>query len=192
VPRNVEGLDAEQGLRRVLGKEQAYLKMLRKFISGQGQAIRQVHDALAQDDWLTAERVAHTLKGVAGNVGATQVQADAARLEAALNQHADMADVQRLAQCAGQSLALLIAGLSAQLPQEATPVAVQSVDTGALQELRLRLKKLLQDDDASALDVFGDNAALLRFAYPNDFKKMEDALADYDFSVALQYLETSP
>jgi signal transduction histidine kinase/CheY-like chemotaxis protein len=192
VPRTVDGLDVEQGLRRVLGKEQSYLKMLRKFISGQSQAIVQVQAALAQDDWQTAERVAHTLKGVAGNVGAIQVQADAARLEEALRNHAAAASVQSLAQSAEQSLVKLIAGLNAQLPQEAAPVVAATMDTGPLQELLVRLKQLLRDDDAAALDVFGDNAALLHFAYPDCFKQMEDALANYDFSSALQYLETKP
>jgi hypothetical protein len=50
------------------------------------------------------------------------------------------------------------------------------------------LKALLQSDDAAAVDLFADNAALLKFAYPASFQALESALTGYDFPKALEYL----
>ncbi|TAN53061.1 MAG: response regulator [Methylococcaceae bacterium] len=74
------------GLRRVLGKKPLYLSMLRKFCAGQKSVVLDITQALDAQDWDTAERLAHTLKGVAGNIGATSLQQLAAKLEAAIRQ----------------------------------------------------------------------------------------------------------
>ncbi|TRZ67938.1 MAG: response regulator, partial [Rhodocyclaceae bacterium] len=84
LPGDVAGLDVANGLRRVLGKKSLYLSMLRKFVAGQKGAPDEIRAALAADDSATAERLAHTAKGVAGNIGATEVQQHAAVPEAVL------------------------------------------------------------------------------------------------------------
>jgi CheY-like chemotaxis protein len=192
VPRDIAGLDVTQGLRRVLGNEASYLKMLRKFMSSQCNAIHQVRLALSQEDWLSAERAAHTLKGVAGNIGATRIQADAGELEAALCRKAARPQVEALAERTQQSLADLIGTLTRQLPPETAMAPALEVDAGQLKAIVEQLTHLLENDDASALDLFGDNAALLQFAYPACFKEMENALMGYEFASALEYLQTGP
>jgi two-component system, sensor histidine kinase and response regulator len=77
LPMGVPGLDMEAGLRRVIGKRHLYLAMLRKFVISQKDAPAQVERALDAGDWNTAERLAHTARGVAGNIGAIEVQAAA-------------------------------------------------------------------------------------------------------------------
>lgn len=143
--------------------------MLRKFMSGRRDAIALVESALFQEEWPVDERVAHTLKGVAGNLGATQVQGDAAALEEALHQRAANDVVVALAHQANKSLSALLGALQAQLPQVAQ-VSVSDADAGQLQVLVAELKHLLRNDDAAAVDLFSDHAALLKFAYPNSFQ----------------------
>ena len=77
---SVAGLDTQDGLRRVAGNQKLYLKLLRQFIEQQGPAVGQITAALAQGDDTLAERLAHTLKGVAGNIGAKPVQAAAGNI----------------------------------------------------------------------------------------------------------------
>ncbi|MFM7192756.1 MAG: response regulator, partial [Microcystaceae cyanobacterium] len=74
-------LDTQDGLRRVLGKKTLYLSMLRKFLASQSSFQSQITAALETGDHQTAERLAHTLKGVAGNIGANAVQEAARQLE---------------------------------------------------------------------------------------------------------------
>jgi two-component system sensor histidine kinase/response regulator len=187
LPHGIAGLDTAQGLRRVLGRKASYAQMLHKFISGQRDAIAQIESALSAADWPSAERLAHTLQGVAGNVGATQVQGDASALEAALSQRESPAVVLDLARRANQSLQALVEALQAQLPQ-VEQVNASEAGAGQLPVLVSELKALLHNDDAAAVDLFADHAALLKFAYPDHFAALEAALAGYDFPKALEYL----
>ena len=187
----VPGLDASQGLRRVMGKELSYLKMLRKFISGQRDTLRHTREALAQGDWSTAERMAHTLRGVAGNIGASRVQADAAALEASLNQQPVLSSVAPLIDRTEASLAELITLLQQHLPRAAAPLEVSEADKERVGKLVDKLIALLRSDDASALDLFADNAALMQFAYPDCYPQLHAALSAYEFAVALKYLQAA-
>ena len=46
----IEGLDTNDGLTRVAGNRQLYLKLLRRFVDQQGPTMEQVGAALAKDD----------------------------------------------------------------------------------------------------------------------------------------------
>ncbi len=80
----VEGLDTKDGLTRVGGNRTLYLKLLRQFLTQQAPAAVQIAEALAANDSLSAERLAHTVKGVAGNLGARELQQVAGTLEKAI------------------------------------------------------------------------------------------------------------
>ena len=73
---NIVGLDREAGLRRVLGKPQRYAAMLRGFVDAQADTIEHIRKALARGDGQTAVRLAHTLKGLAGNIAASKLVLD--------------------------------------------------------------------------------------------------------------------
>ncbi len=77
----VDGLDVRGGMSRVMGRSTLYLSLLRKFPSNQREAVQQIRAALDKDDWVAAERLAHTLKGVAGTIGANALQTLAADLD---------------------------------------------------------------------------------------------------------------
>src|SRR2546422_1632938 len=81
---SIEGLDTADGLMRVAGNRRLYLKLLRQFVEQQGQAPARIGEALTAGDATVAERLAHTVKGVAGNLRAGPVQAAAAGLEQAI------------------------------------------------------------------------------------------------------------
>ena len=85
-PQGIEGLDTALGLSRMAGKKTLYLAMLRRYAASQAAAGRQIREALDAGDTATAERLAHTLKGVSGNVGATQVQELAGALEMSIRE----------------------------------------------------------------------------------------------------------
>ncbi len=81
VPVNIDGLDTKLGLRRVLNERKFYVSMLQRFVDGQGKDAEQIRESLNNADDETAERLAHTLKGVAGNIGASALQNTAEQLE---------------------------------------------------------------------------------------------------------------
>jgi two-component system sensor histidine kinase/response regulator len=139
----------------------------------------------------TAERLAHTLKGTAGSIGATAVQTEAAALEAALQARAKPADTAPRLERLAQVLAPLLQALAAALPPEAGAVGVASaapVDTAQLRAATGALRALLADDDAAAEDCWERHAALFRSAYAEQARPLEAAIRGFEFDTALNLL----
>ena len=81
---DLPGVRVVEGVRRVGGNVAAYCNILKKFRNSQQYTLANIRIAIAADDWTAAERLAHTLKGLLGTLGATQLQSQAANLEYAL------------------------------------------------------------------------------------------------------------
>lgn len=63
------GADTDGALRRLSGNIGLYQKILRMF--PQDETYQQIESALQANDWAALLAAAHTLKGVAGNLGLT-------------------------------------------------------------------------------------------------------------------------
>jgi PAS domain S-box-containing protein len=83
-PTDVPGFDLPAALQRMRGKRESLERLLRLFRDSQEKNVLAVGRALEEQDHRTAHRLAHSLKGAAGSVGAVDLQEAAARLEAAL------------------------------------------------------------------------------------------------------------
>ncbi len=79
-----DGFDLEAGLARVNGDRKMLDRFLRLFRDRNLGCVAEIGAAMQQQDTTTARRLAHTLKGSAGTIGALQLQTAAARLEALL------------------------------------------------------------------------------------------------------------
>jgi two-component system sensor histidine kinase/response regulator len=105
----------------MLGKKPLYLSMLRRYVAGQQDVVRNIVQALAAGDFTAAERLAHTSKAVSGMVGATLLQERATELESALRDDAGAAEVERALAGFAAPMAELLAALGAQLGSGAAP-----------------------------------------------------------------------
>ncbi len=185
--RDVQGLDLQLGLHRVLGKESLYTAMLRKFSSSQSQACQQMREALADGDRATAERMAHTLRGVAGNIGAMGLQDQAGAVESAIRLHATSARVEELLAALQATLDPLQAALATALQRLAAPARATG-DGPALEVLYDRLQSLLDAADFRAADLFDEHREKFKLAGPAGYQRMDEAMRDYDFELALTEL----
>jgi two-component system sensor histidine kinase/response regulator len=162
----VDGLDSADGLRRVGGNLKLYMKLLREFASQQADVVEQVRAALARNDTESAIRMAHTLKGVAGSLGAGPVQTAAAAVEKLLRDRvaADATNpaLEQLAAVLDPFLTRLRAALASPTPAAAATPAVAPARTRAV---AVQLKKLLAEFDASAVTFAEENQACLRPAF---------------------------
>ncbi|MEO7639997.1 MAG: response regulator, partial [Ramlibacter sp.] len=109
-------LDVAAGLRRMMGKKPLYLAMLRRYADGQRDCAAEVRRALHSADWSTAERLAHTNKGVSGNIGAVAMPDLAAALEHAIRQRQPHPGIDKHLQRFERGLAHLIRDLDKALP----------------------------------------------------------------------------
>ena len=78
------GFNVEQGLSSLLGQSEKYLRLLRKFVDLHGRDMASLGSCLAAGDQARAQRLLHTLHGVAATLGAEHIAADAGLLNAAL------------------------------------------------------------------------------------------------------------
>jgi len=86
---DLPGIDTAEGVERFGGNVKSYIKLLQKFSENQADAISQMTGALQAADKDLAVRLAHTLKGVSGSIGATGLQELATSLETAIKDDAD-------------------------------------------------------------------------------------------------------
>jgi two-component system sensor histidine kinase/response regulator len=80
----LQGIDIQSGLSRMGGNEKLYRSLLVKFYREYPDSTKQIKDALAKKDRELGTRLAHTVKGVAGNLGARDLQEAGADVEAAI------------------------------------------------------------------------------------------------------------
>jgi two-component system sensor histidine kinase/response regulator len=86
LPGSLEGIDVAEGLRRVGGNRKLYRKLLVEFFQDHRDDVRAIRKALDQEDLETAQRIAHTIKGVSGSIGAGDLFSAAEKLDAALKE----------------------------------------------------------------------------------------------------------
>jgi len=184
----VPGLDVADGLRRVLGRREAYIGLLRTFASGQAGAPDSIRSALAEGRKADAERAAHTLKGVAGSIGARELQAEAAAVEAALRRDAPAAEVLPLLDRTATTLAALLAALAAVVPPETSVRAAGPVNPQALRDAVERIERLLEQDDVEAVAALDAAAPLLTAAFGERATALRKLVKGYRFEDALAAL----
>jgi two-component system sensor histidine kinase/response regulator len=107
----IPGLDTGLGLSRMAGKKPLYLAMLRRYACGQRNVCEQVRLALSAGDLESAERLAHTTKGVSGSIGATEIQERAQALEEALRESKPAQVIQELLAAMEEPMAKMVLAL---------------------------------------------------------------------------------
>jgi two-component system sensor histidine kinase/response regulator len=185
----VEGLDAATGLKRVAGNRELYLGLLRQFAGKQADAATRFAAALHAVDKATAERVAHTVKGVASNLGFAALAGLAGALEKAV---AGGTGIKRAASAFEAELARTMAALDEALGPEANAPGIADQVPLAPASLR-RLESLLAGAEGDALEFAAEHAAGVRALFSranaiSEHAAFVKALGEFDFDTALSAL----
>jgi two-component system sensor histidine kinase/response regulator len=112
----IPGLDMAAGLDRMMGKRPLYLAMLQRYVAGQETVPGEIRRALQVGDEATAQRLAHTAKGVSGTIAAVQVAEHATQLESCIRQQAPRQEIEAALAVYERSLQALVLELRARLP----------------------------------------------------------------------------
>jgi CheY-like chemotaxis protein len=88
LPESLPGFDLSEGLNRLQGNQKLYKKLLLSLADKYSEIGSEIRETLEIKDWDQAHSLVHTLKGMAGNLAAIDVQAAAVDLEK-LVKHAD-------------------------------------------------------------------------------------------------------
>ena len=185
----IAGVDTEAGLARVGGNIGSYLKLLNKFAENQADAISEIRSAFADNDNELSVRLAHTLKGVGGAIGADDLQETAAKLESSLKKKpGDLPDT--LLSAAEQELNRIV-GLLADLAAASQP---ESAATGVIpddigESLQALLDKL-EDYDTESEELLDELIAQTKGTEMYDsLMSVRKRVGQYDFEAAAEELK---
>jgi len=191
---SVDGLDAKDGLGRVAGNRKLYLKLLRQFVDQQGPTPAQISEALTRQDTSLAERLAHTVKGVAGSLGMRAVQQVAAALEKAIALKTDSISLAPSLAKFDTVMEDYVTRLRSALPpvETARPSAVPdaSFDPDKAKRIVQEMIGHLNNFDPAAGDCLEANRDLFRSLMPGDaFTTFELEVNGFIFGDALAGLQ---
>jgi two-component system sensor histidine kinase/response regulator len=176
---------------RVAGNRKLYLKLLRQFVASEHDAPSRIRERLASQDRATAERMAHTVKGVAGNLGAGTVQSAAADLERAVHEGLPAeALCDRLASVLSPFLAELRGALG-EPPVVTAPPAVQAaVDPKMIRETVARMTRYLSEFDPAAADCLASDLSQFQALFDAaTLAQFEQYINNYAFAEAQALLD---
>ena len=186
---DLPGIDVKAGLATTMNNPKLYRRLLVKFLEGQKDFAQMFNAACKGDDATAPARIAHTLKGTAGNIGAKRVQNVAGALEAACLGSASEAETSALLAEVVNELAPVLAALEALDSASVEPQLAALFDTALVDAQRERLRVLLSDSDSEAGDLWDAHAELFKGAYPEHWRRIETAISNFDFERALAALD---
>lgn len=70
---SIAGIDTDSGISRVANNTQLYIKLLGSFAANQCTTAAAIKQAFSEADFSAVEQLSHTLRGVSGNIGATNI-----------------------------------------------------------------------------------------------------------------------
>jgi signal transduction histidine kinase/DNA-binding response OmpR family regulator/HPt (histidine-containing phosphotransfer) domain-containing protein len=191
---DVPGLRIGEGLSRVAGNRKLYLKLLRQFVVQDADAASRIMACLVNGDRVTAERLAHTVKGVAGSLGASAVQSAGGDLEKAIHDGAEAATYTPLCEALGHAIGELIAQLGPAFgtAHEATTVQSVTFDPIADRPVVERMLQRLATFDADAAEDLEANAPVFRALLGDDaFATFRGSVDGYALGDAHTQLEAA-
>jgi CheY-like chemotaxis protein len=192
LPGSLAGIDIDEGLRRVGGNRKLYRKLLVEFCQDHREDARAISEALDSSDEKTAQRLAHTIKGVSGSIGAGDLFSAAEKLDAALKKKQRdtydnlLSDLQDTLTPVMQGLEVLAALAET---QETAPPDTEPVDPEVLTSLLDELQTLLEEMDPEA----EEKVATLKTKFVTEgaqklVKKLSRQVGEFEFEDAQKTL----
>ena len=188
---DLAGIDVQAGLNRLGDNKKLYCELLVKFHKNHKQAIKEIRYALDQDDLKTAERLVHTIKGAAGNLGAQDVYIDSGALEAELKTNRP-ANVELLLKKLEQALEQTFASIALveKNNQNIQSLCPDGADTTLLIPILNKLEKLLHDNDMDSAECVEEIVRQTKnTVFSEKTTKMKNYVEQFDFEGALSILD---
>ncbi len=188
IPENLPGIDLTDGLMRLNGNWTVYKRILLSFRDKHAGAAESLKSLILQGEWDEATRLAHTLKGSGGNLGATQLYKTAAAMEQACR-NADVDVDSAFFEILRSSLVEVIDGL-AMLETVTSSTQAENADLATSDPLAWRtcLAKLIEALDVdlgeaqTCIDSLRQHAASCEFL--DSLNELNSAMNIFDIDAA--------
>jgi CheY-like chemotaxis protein len=193
LPDALPGLDIADGVRRVGGNRQLYLTILTQFLDDYVDGAERLGLFLSEGRSEDAERLAHTLKGVGGSIGAAALQGCAATIESALRAATEPSpdDVVGFEKALTEVLAAVGEVTAASSDAKPAEHADASMDKAAVMAHLDGLSQALEQFDHRATQLIQTvRPALVEAGLGALVEKMANEVSDFEFETAAVTLNT--
>ena len=193
---SIQNFDPAIGLYRSAGSKQIYVKVLKRFVTDFADYASTIRSLIEKKDKETAIRMAHTIKGMAGTIGAERLQALATEIELGLVEDKDV-----FVQLVNfdSLLNVLIEQIRIALPSamdEVVGVNEEPLleDPDGVTKLKAMLEQLapfIEDCAPAQCRELLDSVSKIHYSesLTNQIKSLHDAIGDFDFDLAAEISE---
>jgi CheY-like chemotaxis protein len=181
----IEGVDLNDGIKRVAGNRRLFRSLLEQFVNKQGDAGEQIAAALRSGDRELASRIAHSVRGISGNLGIGPVQRAAEKVERAIGDGNTSLPtlLEEFISTLGPIIEAIQSGLAATAPEPSRNGA--TFDAGVASKAVARLKTLIEANDGEATDALQTlEDALAGVVEKSRLDSLRAAVSDFDFERA--------
>ena len=188
--RQVEGLNVENGLRMVGGDSAVYLRLIRQFSQKCETAATDILKQTTAENYHSIMQTVHSIKGVAGNLGAIKIQELAAKLEQAVRIGSGKDRLKKLA----NNFVVEISRFADALPKERIAPGnpqKEEKDRAQVEAILNRLAVLLANNDTEAYDLFEEHKDLLIVTLEDMGVELEKQIHEFDYGDALNTLRST-
>jgi two-component system sensor histidine kinase/response regulator len=185
MPR-LPGIQVEQAIQRLGGDTASYIALLDKFRRRNRGAVAEIRLALTEGIRGNAERIAHTLKSVAGALGAASLQGKAADLEIRIREGVPLSMLERLLESANSDLDMLLVAIDQMFPHRVDAPAKAPEQDAHLPTLMRSALRLLAEFDTSAEEPFAAIRGMLPDTGPlaERIARVREHMDRYDYEGA--------
>ncbi|SPF36706.1 PAS domain S-box (fragment) [Candidatus Desulfosporosinus infrequens] len=191
LPDNLPGLDIESGLKWINGNKQLYRQLLINFAKSYVSITEEIEDLIEKDDLQAAEHAAHTIKGIAGNISAYEIQLAAQEIETALSKK-DSRVYDKLLIVLGQVLRPVMKAINSlgQVKEEKQPAEDKPVDPVQIGPILAEMYQMLRKGDPDAEQCLTNLKEIIRGSmFVKDLEEIETYVGNYDFDLAILPLQ---
>ena len=176
----------EEGLRRIGGNLDGYYAILEKFRNNHLGFTAELAEAMQTGDRNRAERLAHTLKGVAATLGAERIGGQAGELEAMIREGAEAEEIESRLLALDMSLDSLLAAIAQALAMRSAARPQTAFDEAEVFALLGQLASELQLFDTQATETMEKiRQQVANTPAWQNFVKLEHYINAYDYENAL-------
>lgn len=181
-----EEIDFEKGIRTAGGNRELYTRLLRQFLDKNISIVQQIGEKIYPQEREHKKYILHTLKGVAANLGAFQLQQEIIELEIQLQQ--DLIQPLMIPEKFVQRMEATFSAISRFLSEWDTcdEIATTSDSNELVNHIEL-LRSQLQEDEAESIETL---EKILQWVTDEEQRKIvktiKKHLTGYDFESALQ------
>ena len=197
-PFQIEGVDVVNGLKRVAGKQDLYFKLLKTFVDNYTGATAKAQKLVVEKNVPELAALLHTIAGVAGNIGITEIYELAHPISSELKTVSQEANPTLTSSHLQKTIAVFMK-LEKQLPiiekfvkaNAKIAAATSEVSDDELNERLASLAKAIEDNDMQAGELCEEMIA--KFTLNEEMKSkltgIQKALNEFEFDAALEILK---